>query len=212
MALPWTIASMPMSVLHWGTQNWTQYPRCGLSSVEGKGRFTSRDLLAASRILFAFLQQRHVAGVQPGAHQDRWLLSAKLLSSWVDPSTGRCVELSSPGASLYTSFAWTAWGSAHYSLSARFSSLWGSLQTAVWPSGVSAALPSSVPSANLQSLHPALSPRSLLKVLDRTGCCGTRPVLFEFLCSTWYSSSSPHGSFSSALTGLIIAQVFLEVP
>lgn len=38
MALPWTIASMPMSVLHWGTQNWTQYPRCGLSSVEGKGR------------------------------------------------------------------------------------------------------------------------------------------------------------------------------
>lgn len=199
MALHWTIASMPMSLLHRGTQNWTQYPRCGLASVEGKVHLPRlAGSIQDTVCLFATMASCWCSPWSPPG-----LLApfCKAAFSWVDPSVCRCMELSSPGAGLYTSFAWTAWGSAHYSLSAHFSSLWRSLQTAVWPSGVSAALPSSVSSENLHSLHTALSSKSLLKMLNRAGCWGTRLVLPEFLRSTWYSSTCIHGSFNSALIG-----------
>ena len=38
IALQWTFSSMPMSLLYWGAQDWTQYSRCGLTSAEQKGR------------------------------------------------------------------------------------------------------------------------------------------------------------------------------
>jgi len=59
----WTLSSMPVSLLYWGAQNWTQCSRCGPTSAEQRRRITSLNPLAMfclmqSRIPFAFFVAR----------------------------------------------------------------------------------------------------------------------------------------------------------
>lgn len=47
LSLCWTCSRKSVFFFHWGDQNWTQYPRCGLARAERRGRITSIDLLVA---------------------------------------------------------------------------------------------------------------------------------------------------------------------
>lgn len=51
VALQCVLSSVPMSLLVWGAQNWTQSSSCGLTSAEWRARTTSLDLPAALCLL-----------------------------------------------------------------------------------------------------------------------------------------------------------------
>ncbi|KAK4811117.1 hypothetical protein QYF61_019748 [Mycteria americana] len=53
VALFWTCSNKSMSFLCWGPQNWTQYSRWGLTTVEWRGRITSLNLLATLHLYAA---------------------------------------------------------------------------------------------------------------------------------------------------------------
>jgi len=148
-------------------------PKCGLTTAELEGKNhlplpavttlsnAAQDaihLLGCEDILLAHVQ----LGCPPGHPRS---FSAKLLSSCMFPSVYWCKVLFLPwGRTLrfllsnFTRF-----------LSAHFSSLLWSLWMAAQPCGISAALPSFVSLAHLQRVHSALSSRSFIKVLNRTG-------------------------------------------
>ncbi|KAK4809169.1 hypothetical protein QYF61_006427 [Mycteria americana] len=91
MALHSTLSSV--SLLYWGAQNWTQHPRCGLTSAELRGRITFLELLAVlylmqPRIPLAFCAARAHYWLMFNLVPTRILRSffARLLSSWVAPS------------------------------------------------------------------------------------------------------------------------------
>lgn len=61
--LCWNLSSIPMSVLYWRAQNWTQYFRYGFTNPHERGRITSLYLLAVlvlmqPRILLSFFAAR----------------------------------------------------------------------------------------------------------------------------------------------------------
>lgn len=94
MALHWTPSSNSIPLLYWGPQNWTHLSKCGLTSAEQRRRMASLDLLA---ILCLMHPRIPLACLASSAHC--WLtfnlastgtlraFSAKLLPSWVAPST-----------------------------------------------------------------------------------------------------------------------------
>lgn len=110
-----SLQSVPASLVL-GGQNWTQHLRCGLTSAEERGGFTSLHLLAVLLLMQPGCHQSLLsskgtllARVHLSVCQDPQGLFCRAASSWVAPSmcwcpgwflTGRRIPSDSPPCSL----------------------------------------------------------------------------------------------------------------
>jgi len=118
IAVYWILSLRSLSFLNWGTQNWTQYFRGGLTNTDRERRITSLDLLAT---FFLMHPRTPMVFLATRAH---WWFVANLLSTRTPGSflqssfpvgqqltcTDAC-SYSSPGLRLYTSSDWNLSGS-----------------------------------------------------------------------------------------------------